>query len=223
LIQPAAANDNFVIAVSAARAARNPALEELYFYGPHPGNLAFEIGNPDLQSENGVGFDLSIRGRSSRFEGEVTVFYNNISNYVFRNPLTEEEFHEREDEFNDRFNVDEDDEDGEHDHGEFPFVEFVGRDSTLAGFEAHGDVKLTSTLTAEATFDMVRGELSDTGEPLPRIPPARLTAGLTYLLNTVTARIENVGNTLYRNHLNYLKDVLPEIGRSLRLVYAVSF
>ena len=28
---------------------------------------------------------------------------------------------------------------------------------------------------------------------------------------------------LYRNHLNYLKDVLPEMGRNFKLVYSVSF
>jgi len=161
LIQPEAANDNFVIAVSLARPARNPALEELYFFGPHPGNLAFEIGNPDLQSERGFGFDLSVRGRSERFEGELTVFRNDIKHYVFRNPLSEEEFHEREEEFDERFGIEETPGE-EHDHGEFPFVEFVGRDSTITGFEAHGDVKLGAGLTAEATFDLVRGELSDT-------------------------------------------------------------
>jgi iron complex outermembrane receptor protein len=267
LIQPEAANDNFVIALSLARAARHPALEELYFFGPHPGNLAFEIGNPDLQSENGIGFDASVRSRSSRHEIELTFFRNDIKHYVFRNPLSEEEFHAREEEFDERFNVEEE-EGGEHDHGDLPFVEFVGRDSMLTGFEVHGDVKLTSELTLEGTFDLVRGELSDTGEPLPRIPPARLTAGLTYqrnafqvggsvttvadqtrvygeetptdgyttgrlfvsyafdrggVLNTITGRVENVGNTLYRNHLNYLKDVLPEIGRTFRLVYTVGF
>jgi iron complex outermembrane receptor protein len=267
LIQPEAANDNFVVALSLARAARNPALEELYFFGPHPGNLAFEIGNPDLKSEQGLGFDLSVRARSTRFEGEITVFRNDIKNYVFRNPLSEEEFEAREEEFDERFNVVEEP-GAEHDHGDFPFVEFVGRDSTLMGFEAHGDVKLTDALTLEATFDLVRGELSDTGEPLPRIPPARLTAGLTYqrnafqaggsvttvsdqtrvygeetptegyatgrffasysfnrggVLNTITARLENVTDKLYRSHLNYLKDVLPEIGRSFRLVYTVGF
>ena len=107
LIQPEAANDNFVIAVSLARAARNPALEELYFFGPHPGNLAFEIGNPDLQSERGFGFDLSVRGRAERFEGELTVFRNDIKHYMFRNPISEEEFHEREEEFDERFGVEE--------------------------------------------------------------------------------------------------------------------
>jgi len=267
LIQPEAADDNFVIAVSLARAARNPALEELYFFGPHPGNLAFEIGNPDLQSERGFGFDISLRARSERFEGELTVFRNDIKHYVFRNPLSEDEFHDREEEFDDRFGIEEVAGE-EHDHGEFPFVEFVGRDSTISGFEAHGDVKLGGGLTAEATFDLVRGELSDTGDPLPRMPPARLTAGLTYqrnalqiggsvttaadqtrvygeetptdgyttgrlflsyafnrggVLNTITARLENAGNTLYRNHLNYLKDLLPEPGRSFKLVYTLGF
>ena len=268
LIQPEVANDNFVIALSLARSARNPALEELYFFGPHPGNLAFEIGNPDLEAERGLGIDLSVRGRSTRFEGEVTVFANRIKNYVFRNPLTEEEFDAREEDIEERFNVPPPAPGQTHDHGEFPFVEFTGRDSKLIGLEAHGDVKLTTELTLEATFDLVRGELADTGEPLPRIPPARVTAGLTYqrnafqvggsvtaaakqdrvygdetptdgyaigrafasyafdrsgVLHTITARFDNVTDKLYRNHLNYLKDLLPEIGRNFKLIYTVGF
>ena len=43
------------------------------------------------------------------------------------------------------------------------------------------------------------------------------------VLNTITARLENAGNTLYRNHLNYLKDLLPEIGRCFKLVYTLGF
>jgi len=267
LIQPAAASDNFVIALSLARAARNPALEELYFFGPHPGNLAFEIGNPALESERGFGFDASLRGRSDRFEGEVTFFRNHINNYVFRNPISEDEFEEREEEFEKRFGA-HDDDGGGHDHGEFPFVEFVGRDATLTGFEAHADVKLTSELTLEGTFDMVRGQLPDSGDALPRIPPFRVQTRLTYqrdafqigghlqfvgeqdrvygeetatdgytlaklfasysfnaggVLNTITARLDNATNQLYRNHLNYLKDVLPEAGRSFKVVYSVGF
>jgi iron complex outermembrane receptor protein len=269
LLRPEAANDNFVVALSIARAARNPALEELYFFGPHPGNLAFEIGNPDLESEAGLGFDVSLRGRSSRFEGELTFFRNSISNYVFRNPISEEEFEEREEEFHERFGVEEEHEEEEGDeHGEFPFVEFIGRDSVLMGVEAHADVKLTDFLIAETTFDWVRGELSDTDEPLPRIPPFRFLAGLRYqrngfqlggsvtavsdqtrvygeetptegyttgrlfgsysfsrggVLNTITARLDNVADTSYRNHLNYLKDELLEIGRSFKLVYTLGF
>jgi iron complex outermembrane receptor protein len=43
------------------------------------------------------------------------------------------------------------------------------------------------------------------------------------VLHTITARLDNAGNELYRNHLNYLKDVLPEIGRAFKAVYALSF
>ena len=243
LLKPQAANDNLVIALNMARASRYPALEELYYFGPHPGNLAFEIGNPDLDAEHGLGFDVSLRARSRRFEGELTFFRNDISNYIFREPTGE---------------VEED----------FPVVENVAADSVLMGVEAHADVKLTDQLIAEVTYDWVQGELKDSGEPLPRIPPFRVLAGLRYqrnglqigggvqavseqtrvfgdelptdgyttaklfasysftrggVLNTITARLDNAGNTLYRNHLNYLKDVLPEIGRSFKLVYAVGF
>lgn len=30
-------------------------------------------------------------------------------------------------------------------------------------------------------------------------------------------------DTLYRNHLNYLKDVLPEIGGTFKVVYTIGF
>ena len=43
------------------------------------------------------------------------------------------------------------------------------------------------------------------------------------VLNTITARLDNATDELYRNHLNYLKDVLPEIGRSFKLVYTMGF
>jgi iron complex outermembrane receptor protein len=268
LFTPAAANDNFVIAVSLARAARNPALEELYFFGPHPGNFAFEIGNPSLGSERAIGFDLSLRARGDRLRGEVTFFTNRIHDFIFRNPLTDEEFEAREEEFDERFGV-VDEPGGSHEHeDELPFVEFVGADSNLFGIEAHADINLTDSLVAEVTYDWVRGELAASKDPLPRIPPFRIIPGLRYqknalqvggtvaltaeqdrvfgaetptpgygllklygsysfvtrgITNTITARLDNATNNRYRNHLNYLKDVLPEMGRTFKLVYSVSF
>jgi len=243
LLKPQAANDNFVVALNVARAARYPALEELYYFGPHPGNLAFEIGNPNLESEHALGFDVSLRGRGSRFEAEVSLFRNDIANYIFREPTGEVE-------------------------DDFPVVEHVAADSVLMGVEAHADFKVTSELTAEVTYDWVQGELKDSGDPLPRIPPYRVLAGLTYqknafqiggsvqavsaqnrvfgeetptdgyatarffasysfnrggVLNTITARLDNAANESYRNHLNYLKDVLLEAGRSFKVVYTLGF
>jgi len=85
LYKPAAANDKLTFAVSLAHAARNPALEELYFFGAHPGNFAFEIGNAELGSETALGFDASVRWRHRRVGGELTYFRNSIDNFIFRN------------------------------------------------------------------------------------------------------------------------------------------
>jgi len=118
------------------------------------------------------------------------------------------------------------------------------------------------------TVDAVRGELSDTDDPLPRMPAFRFIPGVRYqrnglqvggsvavtgdqnrvfgaetptegatvlrlfgsysfvaggVTNTITARLDNATDELYRNHLNYLKDLLPEMGRNFKVVYTVAF
>jgi iron complex outermembrane receptor protein len=179
LVRP---SDQTTVAVSLARAVRNPALEELYYFGPHAGNFAFEIGNPDLGSERGLGLDVSFRWRLPRFSGEVTYFRNAIDDFIFRQPVTGEAFDER-------FGGGEH---GEHGHAEFPIVEYVAADSVLQGFEAHADLDLTAALVAEVAFDAVRGERQATGDPLPRMPPRRLTAGLRYKRNALQVGTEVV-------------------------------
>ena len=175
LFRPAATQDKLTFAVNLARAARNPALEELYFFGAHPGNFAFEIGNPDLDSERALGIDLSVRWRATRATGEVTYFRNSIDDYIFRNPITEEEFDER---FGHEAHAGEG-EDGDE-HGEFPFIEFVAADSVLQGIEAHTDVEVWHGVRVELGFDYVRGELRASNQPLPRIPPFRIRGGANY-------------------------------------------
>jgi len=266
LIRPAAADDRITIALSAARAARSPALEELFYFGAHPGNFAFEVGNPDLDPEHAFGFDVSLRWRASRVTGELTYFRNDVKGYLFRAPLTEEEFNARVGEFAARFpSRDITSFDGE---SEFPIVEYVAADSVLDGVEAHSDVQVTPQIAVELGFDYVRGTLKDDDEPLPRIPPLRFRSGLRYQRNafqaggdvafvatqdrvfstetptdgyqlgrlyasysfgqgqiahTFTARLENVANELYRNHLSLIKDLAPEMGRNFRLLYNVKF
>ena len=249
-------------AVSLARAARNPALEELYFFGPHPGNFAFEIGNANLGSEKALGFDIAARWRSSRVTGEISYFRNSIDDYIFRNPITEEEFDER-------FGHDAHNGDDEHGHGdEFGFIEFVAADSVLQGIEGHADIEVGRGFGAEIGADYVRGELRASNEPLPRIPPFRFRLGLNYqrnafqaggeviavsrqkrvfgaetptagygnlrlfaaysfgtsnVVNTLTARLDNATNELYRNHLSLIKDLVPEMGRNFKLLYSIRF
>ena len=184
LVEPSATKDKLTIAFSLARAARNPALEELYYVGNHLGNFAYEIGNPNLGSEKGIGFDASLRWHLARASGEVTIFRNDIGDYIFRNPISEAEFIARQDEFEARF-PDRDVSSGLD--TDLQRIEYTARDSVLQGVEGHVDVNVTSEFIAEAGFDYVRGSLKDTDEPLPRMPPFRLRGGLRYQRNAFQA------------------------------------
>jgi iron complex outermembrane receptor protein len=275
LLRPAAADDRLTIAASLARAARAPALEEMFFYGVHAGNFALEVGNPGLKSEHAFGADLSLRWRTPRASGEVTYFRNDISDYIFRRNMDHEEFEARRDEFTARFGGREPaghaGHEGEGAEGEeeaIAFVEFVGADAMLQGIESHADFQLTPMLTAEAGLDLVRGALKQNDLPLPRIPPLKFRGGLRFQRNalqiggqviaaakqdrlstnetatdgytllklygsysfdsggavhTLTARLDNVTNELYRNHLSLIKDLVPEMGRNFKAVYSVGF
>ena len=273
LLRPAAANDNLTFAASVARAARNPALEEMFFFGLHHGNFAIEAGNPALESERAFGVDLSVRWRGGRATGEVTYFRNSIGDFIFRRIIDREEFEAREDEFIARFNGREPaghghEEGAEEEEEDLAFVEFTGADALLQGIEAHSDFQLTERFAIEAGLDYVRGSLRDSGEPLPRIPPLRGRLGARYqvnafqvggeitatakqerisgaerptagyellrlfasysfeagrAVNTITARVENVTDELYRNHLSLIKHLVPEVGRNFKLLYNVKF
>lgn len=235
--------EDVTLALSLARAARNPSLEELYNVGAHPGNNAFEIGDPGLGTEVGRGADLSLRWRRARFSGELTVFRNDIDDYIF--PLQSGEIED-----------------------ELPVIRFTAADARLQGFEAHVDAAVTGSLWLELGGDGVHGELRSTDDALPRIPPYRGWAGLRYerkglhlegevraaarqdrvygeelptagytvvnfhgsytltsgtTAHTLTVRLDNAGDELYRNHLSYLKELAPEMGRSFRVVYGVRF
>ena len=235
--------DEVTVALNAAHAIRAPALEELYNDGPHPGNFAFEIGDPTLPAEKCWCFDLSLRWRKARFAGEIAGFYNRIDDFIF--PFQTGEIAD-----------------------DLPVVQYVSADAALKGVEAHVDVGVTRSLWVELGGDLVRGEQRNLGDPLPRIPPARGWVGLRFesggfhvegqvfgaekqdrvygfetptagygLLNfhasytfaagqsthMITVRLDNATDELYRNHLNYIKDLTPEMGRSLKAVYSVRF
>jgi iron complex outermembrane receptor protein len=236
-------NDDVTVALNLARAARNPSLEELYNFGPHAGNFAFEVGDTELQSERGLGADLSLRWRKTRFSGELTAFGNWIDNFIFPQQTGKKE-------------------------GGFPVVEFEARDAQLVGLEGHMDLGLTGSLFLELGGDGVHGKARDNDDPLPRMPPWRgwaalrletggfhlevevrgarrqgrihgfeTTTGRYGLLNlhasyklvrgssvhTFTLRADNVTDQLWRNHLNFIKHLTPEMGRSLKAAYTLRF
>lgn len=224
---------------------RAPALEELYNNGPHPGILVFDIGNPNLNSEQGDGVDFSLRHNTDRVRFEGSVYYYNLRNFVFT-AFT-----------------------GQTDAGSnLPIVNYAQGTSHFVGAEANVEARVSRELWLNGKVDYVRAELVTENKSLPRIPPLRGIVGLDWRHKAFSVRPElvmtnrqvrvfdhetptagyavfnvsasytfvtgraahvislngyNLGDTLYRNHLSFIKAIAPEIGRNLHLNYALRF
>jgi len=222
---------------------RAPSLEELYNEGPHRGNLAFEIGNPDLVRELGNGLDFGVRHSSKRLRFEANGFYYHINDFIFLAPTGAVQ-------------------------DDLIVSNYAQGTTRYAGTEAEMDIGLHPALWLNVGVDYVNAKLTDSNTPLPRIPPLRGRAALEFrykglLINpevvvanhqeevfpteTPTAgyavfnvsgsyliarqhsahilsfNVFNVGDRLYRNHLSYLKEFAPEMGRGLRATYTFRF
>ena len=222
---------------------RAPALEELYNYGPHLGNLAFEVGNPNLEREKINGLDIGIKGRGSGIDADFNVFYYDINNFVFASI---------QDEIVDGFRL----------------SEFEQGDSRFVGFDAQANSRLTDHVWLKAGFGFVDAKLSEENENLPRIPPfhgrveveilhdaltvspeivwsatqnktfrgetptdgyvvfnvkAQYTLARTHQAHIFAVNAYNLTNLLYRMHTNFIKDFAPEIGRGIKFTYSLRF
>lgn len=222
---------------------RAPSLEELFNNGPHPGNLAFEIGASDLKREVGDGLDFGLRHSSKRLRFEANGFYYHIRDFVFLAPTG---------------NV----EDG------LIVAEYRQASARYTGTEASFDVAVHPNIWFNLGADYVNAQLTADSTPLPRIPPLRVraefevrykgllinpeivmakdqnrlfptetrTAGYTvfglsgsYLIarqhaaHIISFNAFNLGDRLYRNHLSFIKEFAPEMGRGLRVTYTFRF
>jgi iron complex outermembrane receptor protein len=161
--------DAFTTGLTVARSVKLPTAEELFSNGPHVATRSFEIGEPDLREEKSLGVDLSLRGEAGRVAVLANAFLNRFDDYIFQ-------------EFTDRA------EDG------LPVLRYVQGDARFMGVEGELTVDLLHAephhLDLEVGGDYVRAERRDRDEDLPRIPPARLHAGLHYAGRALTARTE---------------------------------
>ncbi|MGH9901306.1 MAG: TonB-dependent receptor, partial [Pyrinomonadaceae bacterium] len=229
---------------------RAPALEELYNFGPHIGNLTFEVGNPNLTRERGDGIDFSVRHASRRVRAEANFYYYNLKDFVFLAPVDE-------------------DGDGIVDVEDgLTVAEYLQADGRFVGTEVELNLGLHENFWVSLGLDAVDAQLKDSGTPLPRIPPLRGRVGFDARYKGLSVRPEailakdqdqifptetrtagyavfnllasytlarphyahifsvnafNLGDRLYRNHLSFIKDLAPEIGRGVRFTYTVRF
>jgi iron complex outermembrane recepter protein len=229
---------------------RAPALEELYNNGPHIGNVTFEVGNNDLVRETANGIDLSLRHQSDRFRMRGNVYYYGIRNFVFLAPLDEDgdgdvDFedglpvasYEQADAryFGTEINLDYD---FNHNVTGFVAVDVVRarlRDSGL-------DLPRIPPARGRFGLDLRYGGLSVRPEIIvagkqDRIFPLETPTdgyalfnvggsyaiGRSHVAHIFTFNAYNLTNKLYRNHLSFIKELAPEIGRGIRFGYTIRF
>jgi iron complex outermembrane receptor protein len=222
---------------------RAPALEELYNEGPHAGNATFEIGDPTLTRELAEGIDFGIRHSSKRIRAEANGYFYHIKDFVFLAPTGE-----IEDDLPvaiysqgaSRFIGTEARLDAElHRYiwlnlgADYVNAELTDTSTPLpripplrgrAGFEFHYKGLIVKP---EAVFAKDQNRL---------FPIETRTAGYTvfnvagsYLIarqhhaQIITFNAFNLGDRLYRNHLSFIKEFAPEIGRGLRVTYTLRF
>lgn len=257
------------LGASVSRAFRAPSPDELFTQGPHLAAYTYEVGNPDLDAETGLGTDLFVRVERPGLSAEGGVFWNDIHNYSY--PVNT----------GDR-------------RGPLFVYRYVNTDARFRGAELSGQWLVTRSLVLDADISYVRATNRALGEPLPLIPPLNgqmslrwdreryyveagwngaaaqnrvpappslpdnapgyctgsaddpdcqpvpgdfvptsgystidLGAGYRWFpghqVHSVTIRIDNVTDELYRNHLSRIKELSPEPGIGVTLSYRASF
>ena len=220
---------------------RVPALQELYNFGPHLGN--FEVGDPDLDAETTRGLDLSLRRQSGRVGTDLNIYVYDIENFIFGNHTTEVVNNLRVLDIiqsDSRFV-------GFDARGS---VRLGGRTWASLGI-GYVNATLTSTneavprippLRATLSVDIPYGAFTVSPELMLAARQDRVfrdeTATPGYaVLNLDASYIwprqhmahmlsftgYNLTNALFRNHMSFIKDLAPEMGRGVKVGYSLRF
>ncbi|MEH6569102.1 MAG: TonB-dependent receptor [Halioglobus sp.] len=160
-------NDQWLFGVALSRAERAPAIEELYSNvaatGPdewvvHAATGSIEIGDSDLDSEVSNNIDLSMHWAQSLNSLDLTIFYNDFSDYI--NLLNTGESVE-----------------------DTPVLRYVDDGAKFYGVEVSSEFDLIPVAGGQLVLgvfgDTIRGTLKDAGD-VPRLPPYRVGARLAW-------------------------------------------
>ncbi len=163
---------------------RAPTFYELYANGPHVATGTWETGDPNASKERATSLDLGMRFKQGASSASLSGYYSYFYNYLAL-------------EATGRTRDAEGDVVAPGTPGALPEFQYQGIPARLYGFEAEGKTRLwqkmltsADTLDFEARADYVRGENRNTGEPLPRLAPLRLTGALVYAAGPWNARVD---------------------------------
>jgi len=182
----------YAVALSLAYTERAPTYVELFANGPHVGTNSFEIGDTSLGLEKSIGVDLSLRKRLGRVTGAVSLFYNRFTDYIALAPdgAIEDDLPVFRYAAVDAHYL------GGEIETTFHLLQPVTNETATTGKDGKtvstpATTQLDQTLDLTLKADYVRAEI-DGGGALPRIPPFRAQAALSYTLERFNARVEGI-------------------------------
>lgn len=194
--------EDYAITLSTAYTQRPPTYVELYADGPHVATGTFEMGAPDLGTEDSLSLDLSLRKRAGRVTGSISGFYYRFHDFINLAPTG---------------NLDPVDALPIYNYSPIGATFYGGEiESTfhllepvvaLSVTDSKGGLPVVSPVSRQLDLtlgaDYVHAEDRSTGEPVPRIPPFRLRAALDFTQGAFGAGLEGVYAVAQRRHADY--------------------
>ncbi|MDQ3997969.1 MAG: TonB-dependent receptor [Gemmatimonadota bacterium] len=149
-----AAREDVRVGTSVSRAYRTPDFNELYSNGPHLAANAFEVGDPTLRAETGVGVDVFVRVTRDRVRLELATFRNWLGDYISSSSRGQAI---------------------ESQQGA-PLFQFTNEDAVFTGAEGAIEAGITSRLVAEVTVSYVEAQFTSDRAPIPvfTLTPTRI-------------------------------------------------
>lgn len=229
---------------------RAPALEELYNNGPHVGTVSFEIGNQNLKRERSNGLDFGLRHQSNRFRFDANFYYYRISDFVYLAYVDEDNdgLVDIEDNLpvaaysqNDasytgaevNFDADVNKYLGVFVKADVVRAKLIDSNLNLPRIPpAHASVGLEIkykglSVKPEGSFASPQTKLYPLEIRTPGYGLFNVSAsyiiGKPHFAHIFGVNAYNLFDKEYRNHLSFIKELAPEIGRGIRFTYTVRF
>ncbi|MDP2399684.1 MAG: TonB-dependent receptor [Burkholderiales bacterium] len=177
------------LAVNGSYTERAPTYYELYANGPHAATGVYEVGNSTFGKEKSKAIDISLRLKSGKHSGSITVFNNRFSNYLglFDSGNTrgaDGELNPADAGDGTSLNT------GEEILPEFAYRAVSARFRGIEGEARFRMFERGGTLDLLLHASHVRADDRSNGRPLPRIAPWRYGVGVEYRRDRLSARVD---------------------------------
>jgi iron complex outermembrane receptor protein len=142
------------LGASMNRAYRTPDFNELYSNGPHLAANSFNVGDPNLESETGLGLDAFVRVNRGRVSAEVAAFRNQLADFIFESSRGRAEIGTQ---------------------GGRPRFQYTNESAVFSGAEGRAELSLSESVALDASASYVAARFTSMRDSIPVIMPTDTT------------------------------------------------